>query len=214
MQFKIAAFIIVFLGVVLPRLAARASMSSASYSIPIDSFSLGGLYGTSTSYSVYDTISNPDASPVTSTTYTVKGGFQGAEFGILTFSVSNNTIALGTLSTSAVASASTVATVSTNSDTGYTLSVASVSGSSLAAIGSGTVTAGTEGYGVAVSGADAQYANDKSVAAGLALSSISHPITSDQTTLTFKAAISSSSGSASGATSYSQSVVVSVSANI
>jgi len=111
------------------------------------------------------------------------------EKGILSMSISGTALNLGTLDIGAVSSASTVATITTDSFTGYTLSIGSVSGTVLTAVSDGAVTAGSEEYGMAVSGADAAFADDRGVSAGLALASANSAVTSREATLTFKAAI-------------------------
>ena len=131
------------------------------------------------------------------------------EKGILSMSISGTALNLGTLDIGAVSSASTVATITTDSFTGYTLSIGSVSGTVLTAVSDGAVTAGSEEYGMAVSGADAAFADDRGVSAGLALASANSAVTSREATLTFKAAISNDSI----AGSRSQSMVLSASAN-
>lgn len=192
----------------IPR-AARSAMQSASYSIPADGITFGGVEATSTSYATFSTIGGPPASNTTSTSYIVRGGFLAGQDGSLTLALSSTSLTLGTLSTGAVASASTVATINTNADTGYTLSIGSVSGTGLTGVSDGAVTAGSEEYGVAVSGNNRAFTTDQAIAANLILASYAGPVTNDAETLALKASISSNST----AGSYSQTITLSLAAN-
>ncbi len=185
-------------------------MSSTNYTIFADSVDSGGVLSTGGAYSLQDTAGESPAGYTTSSTYTVIGGYQAMDWSVLSMDIDTSTINLGTLSTSAVASASAVVTVTADASTGYVLSVGSTSGSSLAVVTDGSVTAGSEEYGVAVSGPDAVFGDDEAITASLNLSSSSTPVTSAQTTLTFKAAIST----ASVAGGRSQSVTLTASTNI
>ncbi|TSC84215.1 MAG: Uncharacterized protein G01um101413_510 [Parcubacteria group bacterium Gr01-1014_13] len=186
-------------------------MSSTNYTIFADSIDSGGILSTSGTYSLQDTAGESPVGFTTSSTYTVIGGFQAMDFAsVLTISIDTATIDLGTLSVSAVATSSAVVSVTAEASTGYVLSVASVSGTSLSAVSDGTVSAGTEEYGVAVNGPGAAFSDDRAITAGLNLSSSGTSVTSQQTTLTFKASMSS----ASVAGGRSQSVILTASTNI
>lgn len=185
-------------------------MSSTNYTIFADSIDSGGVLSASGTYSLQDTAGESPVGYTTSSTYTVIGGYQAMDWSVLAIDIDSATINLGTLSTSQVTTGSVSVAITADADTGYVLSVSGVSGSSLSAVTDGTVSAGTEEYGVAVSGTDAAFADDEGIAAGLTLASSSTPVTSSQTTITFKAAISNSS--ASGARS--QSIILTASTNI
>ena len=168
-------------------------MSSTNYTIFADSVDSGGALGTGGTYSLQDTTGEFSVGSSTSGTYNVIGGYQAMDWSVLTIDLDTNSIDLGTLSESAVVTSSAVVTVTADADTGYVLSVASVSGTSLSAVSDGTVSPGVEEYGVAVSGTDAAFSNDQAIAVGLNLSSSSTPVASAQSTLIFKAAMSSMS---------------------
>lgn len=207
---KIIALIALNAGVFFPA-TALGSMSSASYSISADIIGPNGLvYASGTTFSLTDTAGEAVAGTITSGSYTLRGGFQSSEPDeTLSFTVSASSVALGTLSASSVASADTVLTVTCNAITGYTLSVSSASGSMPTVVSDGSVTAGSEEYGLAVAGTDKAFSNDASVISGRVLASSGVPVISSQTTAIFKAAMSS----ASTAGTYSQTVTLTASAN-
>lgn len=185
-------------------------MSSTNYTIFADSIDSGGVLSTGGVYSLQDTIGESPVGSTTSSVYEVIGGYQAMDWSVLTMSIDTNSVNLGVLAVDQIANASAVVTIVADASTGYVLSVASVSGTSLSAVSDGTVSVGTEEYGVAVSGIDAAFSNDRAIVASLNLSSSSTPVTSGSTTLTFKAAISASS--VAGARS--QSITLTASTNI
>lgn len=187
---------------------AHAAMSSASYKIPADVVSVGGVEGSSASYDLPQSISGP-AGDTTSTTFIIRAGFFGMDSSLVSLTVETPSLNLGTLSASSVSSASTNVYVTSNANSGYSLSVGSVSGSTIAAVADGSVTAGSEEYGVAVSGGHSAFVTDQGIVANLILASSNLPQLNDKTTLTFKASISGSSAQGS----YSQAVTLTASAN-
>ena len=182
-------------------------MTSTNYTITFDAIGMSGNGSTSTSYYLSDIIGETPVAIVTSTSYIVNGGFQSAIVGTLNYSLSTAVINLGTLSSGAVNSANTVATIS--SDSGFTLTTANISGTMPAAVVGGTVTAGTEGYGLSVVGTYSSVIGDVPIINGLSIASSTAQVISDPTTIIFKA--SASGGSTPG--SYSQSIDLVASAN-
>lgn len=190
---------------------ALAAMSSTNYYIYSDSLDYGGDLSTSTSNNLQDSIGGEIAlGNSTSTSYQVKAGYQGVEFGTLTLSLNSNSVNLGQPAVGVVASGSVIATVGTNSDSGYALSISGLSGTALSAVSDGTVdgSGSSEEYGLAVSGSHSAYINDAAVVSGLVLSSF-FGATNDQTTLTFKAVRSSTST----AQTYSQDLTLTAATN-
>lgn len=207
---KIYSLIIILsVGALFP-LKADCLMTSTNYTIYADSIDAGGILSTSGTYSLQDTLSESPIGTITGGSYELRGGYQAMDNSTISLSLDGSTIALGDLSTSQVKSGNIIATITTNSESGYTLSISGVSGTVVNAVSDGTVSAGQEEYGVALTGNNALFANDQSVVNGRQLSSTSSPITNDNTTLTFKASISS--GTTSG--SRSQTVTLAVSANL
>jgi hypothetical protein len=190
--------------------ASWGLMSSTNYTIFADSVDSGGVLSVSGTYSLQDTVGESPVGSSTSSVYEVIGGYQAMDWSVLVIDINTSTINLGTLNTSEVATSAVVAIVTADASSGYVLSIGSVSGSSLTAVSDGTVSAGSEEYGIAASGIDAAFSTDQGIVAGLNLSSSSTPVTNAQTNLTFKAAISGSSS----AGSRSQTVTLMASTNI
>ncbi len=208
---KVSIFIIaLLLGILVFPSVSWGVMSSTNYTIFADSVDSGGVLSTGGAYSLQDTAGESPVGYTTSSTYTVIGGYQAMDWSVLTIDIDTNVIDLGTLSSSEVASASAVVTINADASTGYVLSVASVSGTSLTGVSDGTVSAGSQEYGVAASGIDASFADDRAITASLNLSASSTAVTGAQTTLTFKAAMSS----VSVAGSRSQFITLTASTNI
>lgn len=167
-----------------------ALMSSARYKIFADSVDTGGILSAGGAYSLEDTIGESPVGFVTSSMYEVRGGYQAMDWVSIGMEISSVNLNLGTASENQVNTAATTVSVTTESETGYALSVGSAAGTSLANVTDGAVTAGHEEYGVAVSGADRTFSDDRGIVAGLNLSSSSTPVANTQTVLTFKAAMS------------------------
>lgn len=190
---------------------AQAEMTSTNYHIYADSIGLnGGEFATSTNYSLDSTTNDSPGGLATSTSYTVVGGYQGANLSeSLSVNIESASIGLGELSSASVATDSVAIVVETNSITGYLLTVGSVSGSMIASVSDGSVSAGSEEYGIAVTGAHASFGDDRSVIAGRVLASVSDAVLSTTTTLEFKASVASNTTDGE----YSQTVTLTASAN-
>jgi len=201
--------IILILGLLSFPLVTYGMMSSSNYTIYADSVDAGGVFSASGTYSLEDTTGESPVGTATSSSYEVRGGYQAMDLSSLSMNLDLTSLDLGTASVSQVNSASTTATITTDSGSGYTLSVGSVSGSSLANVTDGLVTAGQEEYGLAVSGSDALFTDDEGVMSGLNLAASTTPVTNSATVITFKASISESTASGSR----SQDVVLTASAN-
>lgn len=206
---RIALFILLVLPALFFGLMAEGEMTSTNYAIYADSFNVGGIYSTSTSYDLYSSVGEWPSSLPTSTSYEIRAGFQAMERGELTLSISDNALSLGDLSLSAVNTDSAILTITSGSDTGYTLSVGSADSSPITAVSDGSVTAGSEEYGLAVSGTDAAFADDRSIIAGRILASATGSVTSRPLTMTVKASRISTTSYGSK----SQSIVLNLSAN-
>ena len=132
------------------------------------------------------------------------------ERGELTVSLDPETVSLGTLNTSTVASASVIARVTSDADTGYSLSVGGVSNALLDSVADGSVSAGAGEYGMAVSGADSVVGlEDVAVVSNQVLAASSTAVVDSATVLTFKASMSE----ATPPGTYNQTVVLQVVAN-
>ena len=152
------------------------------------------------------------------TGFELRGGFQAMERSSLTMSVNSNTVSLGELSLVAVASGSVVLSVTTDSTTGYTASVTEDGNLRKGGGGDnddindvldGSVTAGSEEYGITTSGGGGLIGADTAISGTVSVAAASGEVSSQQTTVTFKAAIANTSR----AGSYSQVVNFSATAN-
>lgn len=199
------------LGLLLVPGIAYGEMNSNNFYIYADSIGLnGGEIATSTSYTLNGTTNDSPGGQVTSTSYNIYGGYQAMEVQeSLSVSLDTTALALGTLSTSVVTTASAIVTVITNSNSGYSVSFSGVSGTMVASVSDGTVTAGSEEYGVSVTGAHTAFADDRSVVAGRILASSSNPTLGDAATLNFKAAAAVGTAAAT----FAQTITLTASAN-
>jgi len=205
-------FALTLVGLLVVPTMVFSAMSSTNYYIYADTIDVGGSFGTSTSYSLQDSVGGVSLGISTSTSYEVLGGYQSMEKGSLSFSLSGNSIDFATPAAATLVSSTIVATINTDSNTGYTLSISNVSGTALSSVTDGAVdgVGSAEEYGLAVSGTHASFVNDQAISNSLLLSSFSSAVVSDQTSLVFKAIRSASSV----AGTYNQTVTLIASANI
>jgi hypothetical protein len=152
-------------------LLANAISTSESYVILADSLNCGGLYSTSTAYTITDTAcetaGSNDSQGVysTSTSYTVGSGFQTVEDKpFISVSLSGGSIAFGTISQDAVASSTITSTVSTNASYGYQSTILSDGDfrtnkgkNATNASDSDSITANSGKYGFGTSGSSGLY---------------------------------------------------------
>ncbi|MCB9798817.1 hypothetical protein H6758_03775 [Candidatus Nomurabacteria bacterium] len=180
-------------------ISSDASMTGGSFEIYADGFSMndassstGGLL------SLESTVGDSFATTTVGGAITLRGGFQAMERGILRLSLSSTTLDFGTLSTGSITTSTLVVTVSTDSETGYSLMLKEDGNlrsgvHDINDVADGSVTAGQEEYGVSVTSTDRAGtlpAGDRPIiAAGTTIAQSSGQVTDRQTTLTFRAAI-------------------------
>lgn len=193
-----------------------AEMSSTNYKINTDSINFGGSdYGASTNYKIQETLGEEAPGVSNSANYQTRAGYRQMLVAEPTFSftLSANTCALGTLSTGSVSSCNYSVATTTNAAGGYTTTLAddgnlrTGTGDDINDVSDGTVSAGAEEYGVALTGSDRAFADEQGIPASpttLTVASNSGPVTSSSVTVTHKSSINSSSP----AGSYSHSVTV------
>jgi hypothetical protein len=186
-------------------------MSSSNYTIFADSIDSGGVFSAGGTYSLEDTLGESPAGFTSSSIYEVRGGYQAMDWATLTLDMSTTTVNLGIASWTAVVSGSCTGTITTDAETGYNFAITNATGTHLAYVTDGTVTAGTEEYGLAVSGVDTLFSDDEGIIPVLNLSSSSTPVTSVETVMTFKAAIQPGSTTFGTRT---QTITLTASANI
>lgn len=190
---KKISFLLLLITVLICPQIVKGDMSSATYEIYADVVADGGVLSTGGTFSLEDTVGESAIGSITAGTYVVQGGYQAMTMGAIAMSVSDATLSLGELSASSVKTDNTIVTVTTDNASGYTLSTGVVSGTSISSVADGTVTAGSEEYGVAAAGADALLVGDVAITSALSVASSATPAAGNQTTLTFKASISGSS---------------------
>lgn len=165
----------------LPRAAMAQMMSSSNYRIPFDAVGGGGLRSSSTNYGIEDTVAefaSPSGEGLASTNYAACVGYQclnEAPFLIVTYAVQSSPctdsssstppyqIPLGTISSSAVSTASNriCVRVTANAQGGISVEGKSVNGAlksvstpaDLIASATATLSAGASGYGFCSSNA-------------------------------------------------------------
>lgn len=198
MKWLKATFLAAILGIIfVPEVGAL--MTSTNYRLYGDSVGSVGGRGTSTNYILEGTAEEATGGEGSSTNYTLLGGFQSlSEHPTFTFSISASALALGTLTTSSVASGSYTVTTSTNAPFGFTTYVVDdgnlrSGANDIDDVADGTVTAGSEEYGIVTSGTYAQIGSDTGLTtAQQTVASHNKWINGAATTVTHNAAISSS----------------------
>lgn len=202
---RIKSSIIISICLALAPLAAWAeTMSSTNYYIQLDSFASGDT-STSTNYSLIDTIGEIGDETSTSTNYQVIDGLIGSfQDGVLTATLSSGSVAFGELSTDSVTTGSIIITVTTDSMSGYTIRLSESGefadgGNDIDDVSDFEVTAGAEEYGFRTSGTSGtQNTRDVGITSALlTIANSSSAVTSEATTVTFKAAIDSSTAEGS-----------------
>jgi len=201
---SILAFIIIVLAlnpVVDGSQALAQVMSSANYKIFVDSINGGGELGTSANYKLTDTIGEVGVTEDTSSTnYKIKAGFEAiGPDQILTVNLSTNLVALGVLSPNNVVTADEVLTITTNGN-GYTTTIVTdgnlraSDGSDINNVSDGTVTAGSEEFGIRTSGTGGQYnSTDTSITTtAKTIAQRTTAISANSITVTFKASVTTS----------------------
>jgi len=194
-------------------LTVWAESSSTNFILWGDAQTGGGNRSTSSNYILYGSAADLSNQALDSANYHLAVGFQAIyEEPLITVQISSTseTLSPDPLTTGSVSTATTTVTVSTNADFGYALSLTEAveiqnqSAINIDDVIDGSVTAGSEEFGVAVSGADAAFGDDQAVSATpLTIASRSIWGADRQTTITFKAAISDTTAAGSYSGDYS-----------
>lgn len=182
---------------VLP-MALFAQLSGGAYEIYGDTFSFVSTGETSGgAFTLFSSGGEFFATTTGGGDYSLRAGFRAVEKGLLRATVTSSSLSLGTLTTSSVATATTTITIETDNFNGYTLALKGttglVSGSDeIDGVSDGSVTAGSEEYGVSATGDDVVSAGDVAVTTTAStISTGTGTITGNTTTLVFKVAVSS-----------------------
>jgi hypothetical protein len=213
---KIFVFVAVFLVVFFWKIPVETSMTGGTFELFADSFNvISTVSSTGGTFVLYDTLGEGFATTTSGGTFELRAGFQAMEQGSLSFLVFPSSVDLGALTKASVSSGEATATVSTNSPTGYSISLTEDgdfrSGTDVIDdVSDGEVTAGSEEYGFVTSGADALISSDTAVSNGVAIASYGSPATSRETATTFKASVTANTPVGS----YSHIVTFTVTANL
>jgi len=197
----IITLVFIYVGIFRGVPVSFALMSSESYINWMDSLNFGGEETSfSTNYKLQDTLGEVGTGRISSTNYTGLIGFRQAEADPkMTFTISDTTVDFGTLSVSSVSSDSVTITTTTNAVDGYVTTIYETenlktgAGSDIDDVADGTVTAGSEEYGIRTSGAAGQMnaADTSIITSPQTVALYSSWINGSAVTITFKAAISS-----------------------
>jgi len=212
----IAIFLfITLLALFSPAAVSFGAMTGGDYEIYGDTFSGSEDSLTSSSgYTIYGTTGEFAAQTATGGTYTLRGGFQALEKGILELEFTTTTIAFGTLSLSSVTSSTVSSTITTDSLTGYSLTFDEDGNlrdgaNDINDVVDGAVTAGSEEYGVRTIGGGGDLAADTAVVDGLGVASSVGSVNDQETGIKFSVAI----GGSSRAGSYTHVITATITAN-
>jgi hypothetical protein len=172
----------------------NAEMTGATFDIISDSFSFTSVDEISgETFEVFSTGGELGATSTEGASFVLRGGFQAQDQSILGYDINVASLNLGELSQDSVSTANMTVTVSTGSDTGYTLSVTedgdlrSDGGDTINDVTDGTVTAGQEEYGMRTSGPDGLLSTDRGISGNLDVASSNARGTSRVTTISFSA---------------------------
>lgn len=200
----IGLFLSVFIGILVVGCAsALAESSSAGYILYGDAFTSGGDITDSANYIVKGTTGTSGSfveTNLSSTNYQLNAGFQAlTEEPVMRLVVTGGSLDLtpSPLTPGAISSDSTSVTVGTNAPFGYTLIATALTefqnqdGHVLNPVADGAVTAGDEEFGVAVSGDDAAFGDERSITLTPRIIAQNDIYGNDRTTdITFKVGIS------------------------
>ncbi len=112
-------------GLMLPVLVFSQAMQSNNYKIQFDSINTGGVFASSTSYSMEDTVGEVGTGELASTSYSLKAGYQQMNETFLSMTAASDvgmTPAIGGVS-GGTSNGSAQTTVTTDSVAGYQLSI-------------------------------------------------------------------------------------------
>lgn len=208
-KFFLWSFFIFFV-LLFPSVEIQSAMQGGNYEIYADSFSaFDGTVLTGGAYSMTGTGGEQIVNISAGGSYEIRGGFQAMEKGILSVSLDSGSVNLGTLSKTAKKTDSLQISVSTDSKTGYMLSI-SEDGDLRSGVNTindvldGAVSVGEEEYGISVTGSDSLVVGEiPIIGAGTQIASSEGPVESRVSTVEFAASIDA--GTAQG--TYGHSVV-------
>jgi len=208
-KFCLALFV-----VLLWPLISKSEMNSANYTIYADNFSIGGDIPASGellggNYQLFDSVGEWNAGFPLNANYEIRAGFQAMEIGELKLVIDNGSLNLGALDVTKIVSSTTNISVISGAQSGYILSIGSADPSPITAVADGEVTAGSEEYGVEITGDNANFITDEAINPGLVLASSTAGTQGDYLVFKVKAARNSTTNYGSK----SQNITLNLSAN-
>ena len=190
-------------------------MSGGDFEIYADSFTvIEGDQVSGGSFLLTQTGDSISTTSSTNATFELRGGFEAQEKGVLSFTLSSSTLNFSSLSSTTLAVATTTLRVSTDSETGYAVSLTQSGplangGDTIDPVADGDVTIGSEEYGIRTSGADALQSGAVPIAGSVGIASAVGEVTARETDIGFYIAVSPSTP----AGVYSHTVTFSVTVN-
>jgi hypothetical protein len=189
-----------------PKFVFGDTMSSTSFVISSDDLSTGGGNSTSTSFILESDLGGrATGEDLTSTTFRSCAGYPctlSVQPPSISFTVTPNSVNLGTLTTGLVATGTTTLTTTENAGIGYQTTVVAdgqfrnVGGAAIPDVSDGTVTTGTGEYGIGLTGSDRAFTDDRSLTTTQrVIATNAGAVTNSSVVVTFKAAISNTDSS-------------------
>lgn len=209
--------ILAFLFFWIPFSISFAVMSGGTYDIFADTFSATDDSAASTggTYSLRSNGGESGVGNLSGGTYTLRGGFQAMEKSVLSMSFTTSSVGLGILSLVSIASSTVSSTVTTDSVTGYSITLTEDGnlrdgGNTLDDVLDGAVTAGSEEYGLRTIGGGGEWAGvDTAIVNGLEIATSLGVVNNQETGIQFRAAI----GGSSLAGSYAHTITATITVN-
>ncbi len=205
MKYSSLCKILIISIVVFPSLVV--AMTSENYEISQDSINFSGSdSSTSTNYKLDDTMGEVGTGFMHSASYFTGIGYRRMLVvePSISFTISDNSLNLGTLDVNSVSSASHSFTVTANATQGYGVKayedgdLRTAGGNTIDDVADGAVTAGSEEYGIGTSGTDGLFnTTDGAITDGMTLATSSTPVTAQETTVNYKVAIDGSTADGS-----------------
>ena len=178
---------------VFPTQHLHSAMTGGDYVLYADDVGLvNSGPGTGGSFELFSSAGDFGAQDTEGGAVVLRGGFEAMTRGTVALSLSSATLTLGELSASSVATGSIVATIT--SEEGYDMSIAEDGdlrdgAKTIDDVADGTVTAGSEEYGIKATDGDGVLSQDTAITNNLVVASNVGYVRDKATTVTFSASI-------------------------
>jgi len=183
-----------------PKIVFGDTMSSSSFVITSDDLTAGGGSMSSASFNAEADISGlATGEDLASASYAACAGYPCTLYTpYITFSVTPNSVAFGTLSSGSLSSGTTTITTSTNALSGYVTTVYTDgefrtvdSLHYIPGVADGAVSVGSAEYGIGLTGTDRSFSNDRAIStASINVAQNAGTVDNSAVVVTFKASIS------------------------